>query len=102
MILRDKDRQAIIKLAESTFPTPISIWAYGSRVNGTAHDMSDLDLVLVSQKKETIDYESFENFKEQLRESNIPIVVQVMDWHRIPEHFKKNILNSYEELVTLT
>ena len=44
MLLRDKDRQALLQIFSST-KTPMEIWAYGSRVNGTVHSGSDLDLV---------------------------------------------------------
>ena len=43
MILRVKDREAISQIARESFSTPIEIWAYGSRVNGHAHQASDLD-----------------------------------------------------------
>lgn len=45
MLLRDKDRRTLCEIFE-TSPLPIEVWAYGSRVNGTAHDASDLDLVV--------------------------------------------------------
>ena len=37
-------------------------------------------------------------FKKKIQESNIPIIVQVLDWYKIPESFRKNILSNYEEL----
>ena len=41
----------------------------------------------------------FVEFKEALQNSNIPIIVQVLDWHRIPENFHKNILENCVEMV---
>ena len=35
-------------------------------------------------------------FQEQIQESNIPILVQVMDWNKMPESFHSNILKKYE------
>ncbi len=98
MILRDKDRLAIINIAKKTIKQPSELLAYGSRVNGQAHDTSDLDLVLVSDSKEKIDIDDFMNFKEKLKKSNIPIIIQVLDWYRIPESFHKNILDNYEKI----
>jgi len=43
MILRAKDRRQICAIAARIFQEPVEIWAYGSRVDGTAHDASDLD-----------------------------------------------------------
>ena len=52
MIIRQKDRNLIITLAKENLKQELKILAYGSRVNGEAHDTSDLDLVLVSKNKE--------------------------------------------------
>jgi predicted nucleotidyltransferase len=101
MLIRDKDKLEIIKIAKETIKTPSQIWAFGSRVNGDAHDTSDLDLVIVSNSNKKIDIDEFMSFKEALRDSNIPILIQVLDWNRIPESFHKNILMKYEVLVEL-
>jgi predicted nucleotidyltransferase len=102
MIIREKDRKNIIELAKRSIKTPSKILAYGSRVNGKAHDMSDLDLVIVSDNGKTLNINELNDFKEKLRDSNIPILVQVMDWYRIPESFHENILNNYIELLRIS
>ena len=102
MLLRDKDRKLIIDIAKEIFQTPIKLWAYGSRVNGEAHDMSDLDLVVISIDNKKIDIDELINFKEALRASNIPMLTQVMDWNRIPHSFHKNILDNHVELYCST
>ena len=99
MLLRDKDHKEIIRLAKSSFTKPVKIWAYGSRVNGMAHDGSDLDLVVLPDGDEMIDLGELGVFKELLQESTIPILVQVLDWNRIPEIFQANILKEYETLL---
>lgn len=99
MIIREKDKQAVIEIGKKTVKTPSQIWAFGSRVNGDAHEMSDLDLVIVPKSGEKLSIDELVNFKEALRESNIPIIVQVMDWNSIPESFHKNILRNYEVLL---
>lgn len=98
MLIREKDKKQIIYLAQKTLKQPSKVWAYGSRVSGEAHDMSDLDLVMVSKDGEKADIGEFLNFKEALQNSNIPILIQVLDWNRIPESFHKNILANYEEI----
>ena len=72
----------------------VEVWAYGSRVNGSAHDASDLDLVLRSPALEPLGPE-FSELSEALEESNIPILVQVHDWARLPEGFRKEIQQAY-------
>lgn len=101
MLIRAKDKDEIIRLANLAFSTPLKIWAYGSRVNGTAHDASDLDLVIITENQKALDIDELIKFKELLLESNIPIIVQVVDWYRIPESFHQNILKQYEELTVI-
>jgi len=99
MIIRTQDRLEIVKIAKQEIETPSQIWAFGSRVNGDAHDMSDLDLVIVPNGDEKLPMIEIINFKERLQESNIPIIVQVMDWNRIPKSFHNNILISHEVMI---
>ena len=98
--LRDKDRQAICKIAEHVFSTGTEIWAYGSRVKGQNHDTSDLDLVVhfPPGQDRNSDYEQLSLFIEQLRDTNIPIIVQVLAWHSLPDHFRTNIRSHYQVL----
>jgi len=99
MLLREKDKAEIISLAKKTFTTALNIWAYGSRVTGEAHDTSDLDLVILTKNEQPIDIEQFIRFKERLVNSNIPLLIQVMDWNRMPISFRDNILSNYVELM---
>ena len=70
------------------------VWAYGSRVNGQSHDGSDLDLALRGLNLEPLGYEYVE-LVEALEQSNIPILVQVHDWARLPESFHREIERDY-------
>jgi regulator of PEP synthase PpsR (kinase-PPPase family) len=40
----------------------------------------------------------FLELKQKIQESNIPIVVELFDWARLPQTFKQNILQQYEVL----
>lgn len=97
MKLRNKDRNSLTTIFE-TAPINFEIWAYGSRVNGNAHDGSDLDLVMRSSTLEKIPLPIFKDLQEKIRNSNIPIVVELFDWARLPENFHKNIFINYEVL----
>jgi len=66
------------------------VWAYGSRVKGLSHAGSDLDLVLIHPDP-TIHCRRTPDIKSELSESNIPIVVDVLDWASLPNEFKKQI-----------
>jgi predicted nucleotidyltransferase len=97
MILRDKDKARLIALFE-TVPIPIEVWAYGSRVNGTAHEGSDLDLVIRTATLQKMPIDIYMELKEKIQESNIPIVVELFDWARLPQSFHKNIEAQHEVL----
>ena len=101
MILRDKDREQLLAIAQRAFETPVEIWAHGSRVDGTAHEASDLDLVVRTKDLRPLDISELSRFKELLTDSTIPILIEVLDWGRIPESFHKNILRNYEVLKKL-
>ncbi len=62
--------------------------AYGSRVDGTAHEGSDLDLALVGEG-------DLVKLKSALEESNIPFLIDVVKFEDVPESFQKQILKNY-------
>lgn len=97
MLLRDKDRQTLIEIFESIH-TPIEVWAYGSRVKGSAHSGSDLDLVLRSESLNGIPLSEYNELCERIRNSNIPILVELRDWATLPDNFYQNILQHHEVL----
>ena len=67
------------------------VWAYGSRVTGSGHEASDLDLVLRNPKNLLEETGTLYELKEAFCESNLPIRVDVMDWARIPISFHREI-----------
>jgi predicted nucleotidyltransferase len=97
MLLRDSDRAKLIQIF-SSIDTPVEIWAFGSRVTGTAHDGSDLDLVIRTSDGSKLPLTTLGRLREDLSESNIPILVDLLDWARLPESFHRNIESSYEIL----
>lgn len=99
LMIREKDRAALMHLLARYLPG-VTAWAYGSRVNGTAHEASDLDIVLRSRDLSPIPWLALDDFVTALRESNIPILVEARDWARLPEAFHREILKEYVELNT--
>lgn len=75
------------------------VWAYGSRVQGTSHDGSDLDLVVRNPSDLTKPQHDLFLLKDALSESNIPILVDVLDWALIPDVFRQEILRGGTVLV---
>lgn len=95
MLLKDKYRQMLLEIF-SQISLSVEVWAYGSRVSGTAHDGSDLDLVIISRDGKKIPIDIFMELKEKIRDSNVPILVDIFDWARLPESFHKNIEACHE------
>jgi uncharacterized protein len=69
---------------------------FGSRLNGTAGENSDLDLVLVG--KGLLDWHMLESIKEAFAESDLPFMVDVLDWHTISVSFQEIIKKKSEVL----
>ena len=67
--------------------------AFGSRATWTAKDYSDLDLAVVGE--EPLDWKTLGRLKEAFEESDLPMRVDVLDWHGISESFRKVIERDY-------
>lgn len=68
------------------------VLAYGSRVNGTSHEASDLDLVARNPLDEKQRLTGVSDLREAFSESSLPITVDILDWARAPESFRQEIL----------
>ena len=94
LLIRDKDRIALEQLLACYLPS-VTVWAYGSRVNGRAHDASDLNLVLRSTDLSPIPFSELGGFISAVRESTIPILIEARDWARLPVSFHEEIEKKY-------
>ena len=65
------------------------VWAFGSRVNGTAKETSDLDLVVIGETP--LDFQTLGSLRDDFSESNLPYKVDVVDWAKIGETFREII-----------
>ena len=68
--------------------------AYGSRMTWTAKDYSDLDLAVVGS--EPFSLRRMRQLKEAFEESDLPIRVDVLDWHVLSDGSKHVIAEEYE------
>ena len=62
------------------------VWAFGSRVSGVARDHSDLDLVVIDEQQ--LPQKQYYQLQEAFQESELPIRVDVLGWHRIAPEFQ--------------
>jgi predicted nucleotidyltransferase len=65
------------------------VHAFGSRVLGTAHDSSDLDLAVMTDKP--LPTMRLIDLKEEFSESDLPFKVDVVDWAATKASFRKII-----------
>lgn len=71
------------------------VWAFGSRVNGGAHDGSDLDLVLRNPHDLSASVTGWAALLEAVQASALPMLVEVHDWASMPSAFRGSILQSH-------
>ena len=86
------------ELMARCLPPAVAVWAYGSRVNGNAHDGSDLDPVLRTPDLAALPTRVLGRFRDALTDSNLPIFVDAHDWATLPASFHPRILARYEVL----
>lgn len=91
LFLREKDRRELVQLLARHLPN-VTAWAYGSRVNGGAHEGSDLDIVLRSPDLSPLPLAELRAFAQALQDSSIPILIEARDWARLPESFQQEIM----------
>lgn len=94
LLLREQDKTAFLQLLNKHLPHT-SAWVYGSRVKGTAHAASDLDVVLRAQDLSPLDIFALADFVQALKDSTIPILIEARDWARLPASFQQEILKRY-------
>lgn len=94
LILPPRDLEKVRAILRRLVPG-YEVWAYGSRVTGEAHDASDLDLVLYDPIEPGRPCKALHALREAFVESDLPIRVDVMDWARIPERFREEILQAH-------
>ncbi len=90
LFIRDQDLKELRRLLRLHLPG-VTAWAYGSRVNGRAHEASDLDVVLRTSDLRPIPIDQLAAFKAALSDSNIPILIDARDWAVLPDSFHDEI-----------
>jgi len=89
-----EQEQKLLTILERHIPDA-TVWAYGSRVTGTARPNSDLDLVAFTGPAHAA---QLSELREELSECNLPFIVDLHVWDEIPRHFQENIRESYHVL----
>jgi uncharacterized protein len=81
----DAHMQVIFKSIKVHLPNA-KVYAFGSRVSGTPRQYSDLDIAL--DNGQSIDISDIAKIKETLENTDLPIQVDMVDYHSISESFR--------------
>lgn len=95
--LRPDDLATVRRLLARHVPEA-EVWAYGSRVAGQGHEGSDLDLVVRNPADPRQPLPNLGPLRDALGDSDLPFVVDVFDWARLPEGFRRQIAGDHEVL----
>ncbi len=90
--LNQRDLNVVTQILTHDVPE-YAVWAFGSRVSGTAKPYSDLDLVILADKPLSI--ERMATIKDDFAESDLPIRVDVVDWASASAAFREIIRQNY-------
>jgi predicted nucleotidyltransferase len=92
--LPERYLQMVLAILQTHLPNA-EVWAYGSRVNGDYYEASDLDLVVRQPEDLSRQQINLDEVIDAFSESDLPIIVQLVDWARIPESFHDEIMAKY-------
>lgn len=87
--INPKYKNEVIKAVEYHFPHA-KIILFGSRARGTAKEGSDIDIAI--DNKEPVPLLEIPRIKATMENLTIPLMVDVVDLHRIPVELKNLIL----------
>lgn len=72
------------------------VWAFGSRIGSASKKFSDLDLAIVAET--ALPTRRLAMLANAFEESDLPIKVDVMDWHTTARPFQQQIAQRHEIL----
>ena len=96
MIKLEKKYVTMIKRILTEQSPDCEVRLFGSRTNSKAVKYSDIDIALVGKRK--LNWRLIEKIKLAFSESDIPYMVDVVDWHAISPEFRKVIEKKFEVL----
>ncbi|MDF1654320.1 MAG: nucleotidyltransferase domain-containing protein [Coxiellaceae bacterium] len=95
MDIKDEHLQWILHTIKQEINTP-TIYAFGSRVAGTAQQYSDFDVAVDCNEK--IPLLALSTLDEKFADSDIPFKIDLIDWHRITPEFQQHILETGQKI----
>jgi len=87
-MVREEYKEKLINLITQHFPNA-SIYLFGSRATGSHGSTSDIDIAV--DVKEKADEYKMAQIRLSVDDLNIPLDIDIVDFHSIPQDFRKRI-----------
>lgn len=97
MILLNEEEITIVKKILTNYCPDAKVWLFGSRTTGKAKQYADLDILI--KMNQPIPLRVMFLIKDDFAESNLPFIVDVVDWHRITPEFRMLITPQLHEFI---
>lgn len=78
-----------LQTVRSFFPADYKVILFGSRITGTWHEYSDLDICIKTTQK--VDMAELSLIREKFENSDLPFLVDIVDYQRCDDSFRKII-----------
>ena len=91
-----KDELSIVKNTLDRHLQHVDYFVFGSRAKNTAKHYSDLDIALVG--REPISLKILSALEEDFAESDLPFMVDLVDWQRISSEFQDKIKSEWKKI----
>ena len=95
-LLLRRDHLQIVRRILSDHVPDRTVWVFGSRATYSAKKYSDLDLAILG--KEPLGFDEVSALAECFSESDLPMKVDIVDWTRIDESFRRIIRKNAVEV----
>lgn len=90
-------KEIIVTILQQYIPD-VPVYAYGSRVKGTARKFSDLDLCIMNQSP--LSHEDLGGLRDAFSESDLPYKVDITEWARANDETRNRIKEHAIELTS--
>lgn len=91
------DQLAMVREILAKHVPHAKVWAFGSRVLGTAQKFSDLDLAI--EDEEELSLVTMGNLRHAFSESDLPILVDFLDMHTVKGTFRRIVEEQRVEII---
>jgi predicted nucleotidyltransferase len=92
----DVPKRFVTRLKElfATHVPEHEVWLFGSRTQGQSHEGSDIDLMVRHVQKWDEPCSALPKLCEAIRESDVSVPVDVLDWALVPEEFRQRVMQN--------